>query len=100
MSGSAPKLPEPPEPEKVEVESEEGSAKAKPKPSGVAPKLFRRESGQIQAVTEDAKDLLEVTKAFVEQVNSNPPPAIKDKLPPGAGVYRGLPKPTSPPKKK
>jgi hypothetical protein len=56
-----------------------------------APKLFRRESGQIQAVTEESKQILEITKAFVDKVKSDPPPALKKNLPPGAGLYKATP---------
>jgi hypothetical protein len=64
--------------------------------SGTVTKLFRRESGQIQAVTEEAKQILEVTKAFIDRVKSDPPPppAIRNRLPPGAGLYKGVPTPT------
>jgi len=53
-------------------------------------KLFRRQSGQMQAVSEEAKEILEVTKAVMDKLTSDPPPALKGKLPPGAGLYKVL----------
>lgn len=80
---------------------EGGTEEVKPNAvSDTAPKLFRRESGQIQAVTEEARQILEVTKAFIDRVKSDPPPAIKKRLPPGAGLYKGAPTPTERPLEK
>lgn len=51
-----------------------------------APKLFKRQSGQMQAVKEEAREILEATKAVAEKVKSDPPPPLK-RLPAGAGSY-------------
>lgn len=65
-----------------------------------APKLFKRESGQMRAVTREAQELLEVTKAVVDRVKSDPPPANSLSLPPEGfpdGVQIQLPPPQLPP---
>lgn len=67
-----------------------------------APKqLFKRQSGQMKAVSEESKEILEMTKAIAEQVKSDPPPPISAfPLPPprlqrpktpGVGMYTVLP---------
>jgi hypothetical protein len=64
--------------------------------SPAAPKLFKRESGQMRAVTKEAQELLEVTKAVVDHVKSDPPPANSLSLPPEGfpdGVQIQLPPP-------
>lgn len=54
-----------------------------------APKLFKRQSGQMRAVKAEADEILEVTKAVVERVKSDPPPPLtRPKLPSDAGVYK------------
>lgn len=47
-----------------------------------APKLFKRESGQIRAVTKEAQEFLEVIKVVVNKVKSDPPPTISPEVPP------------------
>jgi len=56
-------------------------------------KLFRRESGEMQAVTRESRRILEITKKVIEKVKSDPPPGLKKALPPGAGLYKATPDP-------
>lgn len=37
-------------------------------------KLFKRQSGQIKAVSEESKEILEMAKTIAESVSSEPPP--------------------------
>ncbi len=38
------------------------------------PKLFKRQSGQIKAVSEESKEILAIAKSIAESVTSDPPP--------------------------
>lgn len=54
------------------------------------PKIFRHQSGLIQAVQAELEEVLEGTKVMVEKVKSDPPP--KESLHPvDPGFYKLLP---------
>lgn len=49
--------------------------------------LFRRESGQFQAVCSEVQEILTATKVVIEKIKTDPPPPIAKRLA-GAGYYQ------------